>query len=178
MNLYLRLLKLLFSLPFVGRRDALVESRVAFRVWPSDCDLNMHMNNGRYLAFMDLGRLHLAGQTGLLRELLRYRWRPVMSAADINFIRALRPFQRFEVVTRLLTWDEKYFYVEHRVESGAELYAIAMVRGLFLRSGRALSTGEVVRQLGVSITPPSMPAAVRHWRELTALKREHSARLS
>jgi len=178
MNLYLRLLKLLLLLPFVPRRDPFAESRVAFRVWPNDCDLNLHMNNGRYLTVMDLGRLHFVAQTGLLRHLFRRRWRPVMSAVDVNFVRALRPFQKFEVVTRLLTWDEKYFYAEHRIESGEALYAIATTRGLFLEGRRTVPTEEVLRALGVNSAPPPMPAVVRHWRELTALKREHSARLS
>ena len=178
MNLYLRLLKLLAMLPFVRRQDPFAESRVSFRVWPNDCDLNLHMNNGRYLTFMDLGRLHFVVQAGLLRHLIRQRWRPVLSAAEVNFIRPLGPLRKFDVVTRLLTWDEKYFYAEHRLEAGEELCAIATVRGVFLRAGQPVPTAQVLRALGVDMAPPAMPAVVRHWRELTALKREQSARMT
>ena len=80
MNLYLRLLKLLFLLPFVRRRGLLDSGRIAYRVWPNDCDMNLHLNNGRYLTFMDLGRVHLLAQTGLLGKLLQNRWAPVLSA--------------------------------------------------------------------------------------------------
>lgn len=176
MNLYLRLLGMLLMLPFVPRREAFAESRVSFRVLPNDCDLNFHMNNGRYLTFMDLGRLHLIGQSGLLRQLVRHRWRPVLSAAEINFIRALRPLQKFELVTRLLTWEDKYVYMEQRFEAQGELYASAMVRGVFLRRGRPVNFTQVVRALGEPGTPPPMPAVVRHWKELTALKKERGAR--
>ena len=113
MNLYLRLLWLLWRMRSVVRRGLFEESRVAFRVWPNDCDLNLHMNNGRYLTFMDLGRTHLMGQAGMLKEMLRRRWLPVLAAAEITFIRSLAPFERFELVTRLVTWDEKYVYLEH-----------------------------------------------------------------
>lgn len=176
MNLYLRLLRLLLMLPFISRRDAFAESRMSFRVLPTDCDLNFHMNNGRYLTFMDLGRVHLVAQSGLLPHLVRHGWKPVLSAAEINFIRALRPLQKFELVTRLLTWDEKYVYMEQRFEAEGGLYAVATVRGLFLRRGRAVNFTNVVRTLGVEATPPPMPAVVRHWKELTALKKERSAR--
>lgn len=163
-------------LPFLPRRDALAESRVSFRVLPTDCDLNFHMNNGRYLTFMDLGRLHLIGQSGLLRHLVRHRWMPVLAAAEINFIRALRPLQKFDLVSRLLTWDDKYVYMEQRFEAKGELYASATVRGLFLRRRRPVNFTDVLRAVGAQVTPPPMPAMVQHWKELTALKKERGAR--
>lgn len=132
MNLYLRLLKLLFLLPFVRRQTLLEGGRIAFRVLPNDCDLNPHLNNGCYLTFMDLGRVHLPAQIGLLGELWRRHWAPVLSAAEINFIRPIQPFQKFDLVTRLLTWDEKYFYTEKRFAAGGRLCAVALVKGLFL----------------------------------------------
>jgi len=57
-TLYLRLLILLIRLIGLPRRWLFEESRVGFRVLPTGCDVNLHMNNGRYLAFMDQGRLH------------------------------------------------------------------------------------------------------------------------
>jgi acyl-CoA thioesterase FadM len=42
-----------------GPLDLLGESVVRFRVWPGDLDFNLHMNNGRYLTLMGLGRLDL-----------------------------------------------------------------------------------------------------------------------
>ena len=107
MNLYLRLLFLLFRLIGLARKELLEESRVSFRVLPTDCDINFHMNNGRYLSFMDLGRVHLVAQIGLLPVIARRRWRAALGAAEINFIRALAPLQKFELVTRLVTWDDK-----------------------------------------------------------------------
>lgn len=178
MNLILRLLRVLLLLPFVPRRDLFAESRLSFRVLPNDCDVNFHMNNGRYLTFMDLGRVHLVAQAGLLRRLLRRRLIPVLSAVEVNFVRPLRPLQKFDLVTRVLTWDDKYVYLEQRFESRGALCAIATARGLFLRKGRAVAIAQVVRALGVTAAPPPMPAVVTHWKELTALKKERAARRS
>lgn len=176
MNLLLRFLWLLLRLPFVARRELFDESRIRLRVLPNDCDINFHLNNGRYLTFMDLGRVHLIAQAGFVRHLLRERLTPVMSAVEINFLRPLAPLQGFELISRILTWDEKYVYMEQRFESNGELYAIATARGLFLRRGRSVAVGEVLRTLGVTLSPPPMPAIVSHWRELTALKKEYAAR--
>ena len=173
MNLYLRLLRLLLRLPFVRRQALLEPGRVRFRVWPNDCDINLHMNNGRYLTFMDLGRVHLIAQIGLARELLRRRWSPVLSAAEMNFIRPLRPFQAFELTTRLLTWDDKYFYIEQRFVSAGRLHAVGMVKGLFLHGRERVDSRAVLAALGLDRAPPSLPDVVRHWNDLAALKKQH-----
>ena len=175
MNLYLRLLKFLLMLPFMRRRALLDAGRIAFRVWPNDCDINLHLNNGRYLTFMDLGRMHLLAQIGLLRELPRRRWAPVLSAVEISFIRPIQPFQKFDLVTRLLSWDEKYFYMEQRFEAGGRLCAVALVKGLFLHRRERVESRAILAALHLDDMPaPAMPETVRHWNDLAALKKQHS----
>lgn len=172
MNLYLRLLRVLMQLPFVTRRTLLEPARLAFRVWPNDCDINFHLNNGRYLTFMDLGRVHLLAQIGLLRSLMKQHWAPVLSAAEMNFIRPLNPFQKFEIVTRLLTWDDKYFYIEQRFVSPGRLHAVGMVKGLFLHGRERVESRAVLNALGLTLAPPEVPDVVKHWNDLAALKKQ------
>ena len=174
MNLYLRLFFLLFRLIGLARKELLEESRVSFRVLPTDCDINFHMNNGRYLSFMDLGRLHLVAQNGLLKVILRKRWGAALGAAEINFIRPLAPFQKFDLVTRLVTWDEKYSYMEQRFESGGMLCAHAFVKGLFLDQGGKVTSSAVAAELGHTGAPPPMPEELRIWAELGTAKKEKS----
>jgi acyl-CoA thioesterase FadM len=174
MNLYLRLLILLIRLIGLPRAGLFEESRVGFRVLPTDCDVNLHMNNGRYLAFMDLGRLHLVAQIGLLGIILRKRWAAALGAAEINFIRPLAPFQKFELVTRLVTWDEKYAYMEQRFESRGVLCAHAFVKGLFLDSDGRVGPSEVAAALGTTAAPPPMPEELRIWAELGNVKRQNA----
>ena len=173
MNLYLRLLKLLLLLPFVRRRALLDSGRIVFRVWPNDCDLNLHLNNGRYLTFMDLGRVHLIAQIGLLGVLWQRRWTPVLSAAEINFIRPIQPLQKFELATRLLTWDEKYFYIEQRFLAGGRLCAVALVKGLFLHQRERVEMRAVLEAMDIDSMAPDMPDVVRHWNDLATLKKQH-----
>lgn len=172
MNLYLRLLKILLLLPFVRRKGLLEAGRVAFRVWPNDCDLNLHLNNGRYLTFMDLGRFHLIAQIGFLGKLFRQRWAPVLSAAEISFIRPLGPLQKFGLVTRMVSWDEKYFYIEQRFEVGGRLHAIGMVRGLFLHGREHVESRALLAMLGLDMAAPEMPEALRHWIALSEIKKQ------
>ena len=57
MNLYFRLLLFMIRVRFRSRLGIWDTSHVTFRVNPLDLDLQRHMNNGRYLSLMDLGRM-------------------------------------------------------------------------------------------------------------------------
>ena len=113
MNLWIRLIWLLATARWRGRlslpHDA---SDILFRVWPHDLDLSVHMNNGRYLTLMDLGRLDVMVRSGLWRQVMRHRWTPIASAVTITFQRELRPLQHFRLQTRLACWASTQVVME------------------------------------------------------------------
>lgn len=164
MNLLLRVLKTLL-LGFFGRRIGVLEpSTIRFRVWPNDLDVNMHMNNGRYLTVMDLGRLDLMVRTGLARTALQRRWMPVLGGATIRFRRSLGPFQRFRLHSRLLGWDDKWLFIEQGFETDdGEAAAQALVKAAIVRGGRTVPTAELLAALGVDRASPPLPAYVVDW---------------
>src|SRR5208283_4679769 len=65
-------------LPLLG---VLGEDTLRMRVWPNDIDLNLHMNNARYLSIMDYARTHYLARTRLLEHIIRSRWQPLVGAA-------------------------------------------------------------------------------------------------
>lgn len=145
---------------------------VRLRVLPNDLDINLHMTNGRYLMLMDLGRFDLIVRMGLLREIVRRRWRPIVGSLTIRFRRSLNPFQSYELRTRLVCWDEKWFFIEQQFERGSEIAATAVVKGLFRDSGGNVPPQEVVNLTGDSIASPPMPEAVAEWQASEAMMRE------
>ena len=86
MNLILRLIKVLVAALFGQRLGVLDSSILTFRVWPNDLDINLHMNNGRYLTIMDLGRADLMIRCGLGKVILKRRWMPVLGAVTIQYV--------------------------------------------------------------------------------------------
>src|SRR4051812_43699660 len=86
----------------------LEETTLELRVRPSDCDLNLHVNNGRFLTLMDLGRIDHAGRSGLIGLFRRERWNPVAAGATIRFRRELRLGSRYRIVTRVVGWDDDW----------------------------------------------------------------------
>jgi acyl-CoA thioesterase FadM len=102
-----------------------------FRVWPNDLDINMHMNNGRYLAIMDLARIDMMAQMGLLFPALRHGWLPILGATQMSFFRPLNPLRKFTIVTKLEYWDERWFVVTQRFVCAEKTVAMGRIRGLF-----------------------------------------------
>ena len=97
---------------FLGSVAYCYEDALALRVWPNDIDFNFHMNNARYLSAMDYGRMHLLARAGLLEPILRSRWQPLVGAVWVTYRRSLPAFARFTLTSRLVCWDERWFYIE------------------------------------------------------------------
>ncbi len=160
MKLYLRLIRTLLVALMRPRLGLLEESVVGFRVWPNDLDINLHMNNGRYLTIMDLGRVDLIARVGLLRLMIRNRWAPVVGMATIRFRKSLTPFQKYRLITRVLCWDEKWTYLEQRFEAGGDIVALAYVKTVFRAGKRTLRSREVLRALDQEQRSPPMPSMI------------------
>jgi acyl-CoA thioesterase FadM len=165
MNLWFRSLIVLFNAFFRRRLNPLDESVLDFRVWPTDLDVNLHMNNGRYLTIMDLGRVDLMLRTGLGRMALKRKWSPLVGSATIRFRQSLNPLQRYRLKSRILCWDDKWFFIEQRFVRQNELVAVGLVKGLLRGRSGNIPTAEVLRSLDLRIASPEIPPSIRIWLE-------------
>lgn len=165
MNLIFRLAMVLIESLFRKKLHPLSESVLHLRVLPNDIDLNLHMNNGRYLAIMDLGRLDLLLRAGLLPMLFQHRWQPLVGAANIRFRQSLLPFVKYRLHTKIVAWDEKWFYIEQRFERKNRLIASAHVKALFRSPNGNVTPDEIFGLLKMNIDPPKIPERVRKWIE-------------
>jgi acyl-CoA thioesterase FadM len=111
--------------------DLLATTRVSLRIWPNDLDANLHVNNGRYLALADIGRMHWFVRTGLLRVAREQKSFPVIGDAIAKFRRDLKLFQTFEIHTRLIGWDRKWGFIEHRFIRRDRVIGVVAIRGVF-----------------------------------------------
>ena len=169
MNLWFRLLWLLVASRFRPRLTPPLDvSILSLIVLPNDLDIYGHMNNGRYLTIMDLGRMDLFVRGGLARAIRGAGWTPVLSAAKIRFRRELRLWRRFRLETRIVFWEDTTFVMEHRVftriDDGREAIATqALMRGgVYDRSARAfVPVVELFRRMNVEAASPAITDDVR-----------------
>ncbi len=160
MNLWLRLLWVWWRARGCKKIGVLEESRLHLRVLPTDLDIYGHMNNGRYLSIMDLGRIDLIWRTGMGEIAKKKRWFPLAGSIHIQYRKSLRPFQTYVLQTRILGWDKQWFYLEQYFMSGSKEIARGVVRGLFRSRHRSLPTQELLDALGCSEVSPIIPAGI------------------
>ena len=150
---------------FRRRLRLLDESRVRFTALPHDCDLNFHLNAGRFVSFMDVARIELLARMRVIRKLLKRGWRPVMGGIVVRYRRSVLPFERFDIRSRVVGWDEKWFYLEHIVEKKGVFCASAYVRTVIRAKEGTLPAREVLALLDEAGTPsPALPEFVLQWR--------------
>lgn len=146
------------------------EDLIRMRVWPNDIDLNLHMNNGRYLNVMDFARTHLLARAGLLEHIIRSRWQPLVGAVWITYRRSLPLFAKFEIASRLVCWDERWFYLEQTFTGRAGLAAVGWVKGALRNASGVVEPQKVLEGVESGIVSPPMPDSIAQWNELTREK--------
>ena len=133
---WLRLAKTISTQGLRPRLDILEAGVLSGRVWPTDLDFNVHVNNGRYLTMADLGRIDWFLRTGMLRAGLQRGWRPIIATGCVRFSRPLKPWQPYSLHTNLLGWDDKWAFMEHRFladnrDGQRKLFASVVIKGAF-----------------------------------------------
>lgn len=172
MNMLLRFLYAMLVRNERAPRIAIDEvSRIDHRVLLTDIDLLGHMNNGRYLSFMDLGRIDLTKRTGIAASLTKAGIYAVVGQQTIAYRRSIDLHQRFTLESRLVGADERSCYIEQRFVVDGQVAARAIVRGRFIRRGAgAVKMAEVGEAAGYDfVANHPVPDDIRVWAEFSGL---------
>ena len=91
---HVRLFTAMVGAYFSAKPDILDGVRLSLRVWVSECDLNLHMNNASYYAVADLGRYALAVGTGMASYARTHGLYLANGGVSLLFKRELKTFMR------------------------------------------------------------------------------------
>lgn len=108
-------------------RDVLAEQVVHGRVLLHDLDFMCHMNNARYLRECDFARFAHCTRNGLFMAARALNATMVVGATTIRYRRSLALGEAFELRTRIVSWDEKSFYIEQRFVSKSDGFISAVM---------------------------------------------------
>lgn len=163
MNLWLRLIWMLLTAWWRSRASILESTTYRMTVMPNDIDFNGHVNNGRYLTLADIGRMDFVLRTGAGKAALAQRALPIVGDSLAKFRRDLKTFDRFDMQTCILGWDEKWTFMEHRFLRGGRVLGVVVIRGLFRGPQGPIPPGEFLAFMGLTAASPALPGWVREW---------------
>ena len=133
-------------------------------IWPWDLDGFMELNNGRTLTLYDLGRFGASGRVGLDRLLKENRWGLTVAGSSVRYRRRVTLFQRVEMRTRAIGWDDRFVYLEQSMwNSLGEGTSHMLIRTGVVRKGGLVPTTEVLAALNYEGPPPILPEWVKAW---------------
>lgn len=139
------------------------------RCWPQDIDLWMELNNGRTLTLYDLGRIALTARIGLADLLRREKYGMTIAGSVVRYRRRIRPFEKFEMRSRGLFWDDKFIYLEQSIwKQNGECASHAVFRTAVTDKNGIVSPDKVIAALDHHEPSPEPAAWIKLWLEAEA----------
>jgi YbgC/YbaW family acyl-CoA thioester hydrolase len=163
LNIWVRLILTIASKYWRSHLQITESCSTRFLVLPTDLDLNLHMNNARYFALMDIARLDLLQRTGLLKTLRERKWYPVVADETISFGKSLDLFDKVNIITKIHGWDEKFIFLEQTFQKNNEIVAGGIVKSCILNNDGPIPTKTVLSTLKHDDTSPELSSWIKDW---------------
>lgn len=153
-----------------GRRAAplgLYETHVSHHIcWPWDIDLWMELNNGRTLTLFDLGRISMAERNGFSRALRKGRFGLVVAGASVRYRKRITSFERIEMRTKPVGFDERFFYVVQEMwKRDGTCANQVLIRGAVTKKGKMVPPSQLLDLIDPDAEPRALPEWVAAWAE-------------
>ena len=146
---------------------------VPYRCMPWDLDANIHMNNVKYLKYLERSRVEHMIHTPWLTEMTGKGFKALIANTEISYVKEIKPFQRFKAETRISSWDDKYVYMEQLFTHRKTVFTAAVIRMAMVstKTGKRISPMEAFREILPGVTPPDLPGSAHHLNLLVQAQR-------
>lgn len=142
----------------------LSEHRSYHICWPWDLDIWLELNNGRTMTLFDLGRTMLSQRVGLIRVLRQNRWSVTVAGTSVRFRKRIRLFERIEMRSACVGWDDKFIYVEQSMwKANGDCANHALLRTAITDRNGIVAPDRLLDALGETTCRPALPTWVEAW---------------
>lgn len=148
------------KLPRMGLHDTHISHHIC---WPWDIDPWMELNNGRTLTLYDLGRIPLAQRMGLVSALRDNKFGLTIAGASVRYRRRVRMFDRFEIHSRVLGWDDRFIYIDQSMWRNEQCTSQALLRSAITDKSGIVSPEILIAKMDNALESPVLPDWVLAW---------------
>ncbi|MGL4370105.1 MAG: thioesterase family protein [Spirochaetota bacterium] len=121
------------------------------------------MNNAQYFSILDIARLDFIIRSGLPTQLLKHGYYSIVEAQTIRFKKSLLPFDKFKVVTKIVGWDDKAFYLTQKFVRGHTVVSEAVVKTRFLKKDRTVPPRDLLKSVNQFQVSPKIDDSILTW---------------
>lgn len=133
------------------------------RCWPWDLDPWIELNNGRTLTLYDLGRIPMGIRSGLTSMLRAKGWGITVAGNSTRYRKRIKAFQRFEMRSRCIGWDARFFYIEQAMWLGQDCANHILIRSAITSAQGIVPPARVLEAMGQTQDSPDLPGWVQAW---------------
>ncbi|MEX0361388.1 MAG: acyl-CoA thioesterase [Allomuricauda sp.] len=123
-----------------------------FRVWITDIDVSV-MNHAAIMTVLETGRIDLMVRSNFFKVATKNKWFFPSQAISIQFYRPLKVFQKADIHTRISYVDEKWIYVEQKIERNGKIVAACIVKNTIKKGRETIPTSEIMKELQIKKVP-------------------------
>lgn len=124
--------------------------RQNFRVGFMDLDENFHMNNNAFGRYMELGRWETMLRSGFFAYAVKNRVFAPVANQYYLYTREMRLFQRFTLVTRVVSLNEKSIFFQHEIFRGEQRCGLSLTEIRVVQKKGAGTLLDIAAELGIT----------------------------
>jgi acyl-CoA thioesterase FadM len=128
-------------------------SHLSFRVWPQEAD-KKYMNNASFWTITEMGQMDLLFRSGLFKLCRRNHWSPLVGSQKMVYKKPLKRFERFELKSKIIYWDEKWFYLRQTFLKNDQLIANSLIKVIFRKKSGNVPISQILTSLGIEANLP------------------------
>lgn len=139
------------------------------RVLLNDLDINLHMNNGRYMTILDLGIVESLIRSGFINVVRALNAHIVLGGSLITYRRPLNPLEKYDLQMKYLGSTPAWHIFEFAyVNSKKQICAKGVLKGGVVKKGQGIVPSQTIwakfEELGLGeVSPPPLPDYVTKW---------------
>ncbi|XP_048512280.1 protein THEM6-like [Athalia rosae] len=130
----------------------------------NDVDLFItHMNNARFIRELDFARFDYYHRTGIYEVVASRGGSSLQVATTVRHRRVMPVFTFYRIETKLIYWDQKAAYLEHKFITLSDNFVRATVFSKQQMVGLRMSTDDVINEIDPGMQKPEAPEDLTHW---------------
>jgi acyl-CoA thioesterase FadM len=153
---WFRLLLIFISAFFRQKILVTDTSHLSFRVWPQEAD-KKYMNNASFWTITEMGQMDLLFRSGLFKLCRRNHWSPLVGSQKMVYKKPLKRFERFELKSKLIYWDDKWGYLKQTFLKKDQLIANSLIKVIFRSKDGNVPFSQILTSLGIEANLPLKP---------------------
>ncbi|KAI4503705.1 hypothetical protein M0802_001108 [Mischocyttarus mexicanus] len=164
-NYFLRLLFTLGWAKFFQKKAKIMDETTIYGICiPQDLDAILtNMSNARYLREIDFSRFHYFMQTDILLTMRKMGATVVLGGSYARYRRPIPFLMMYKITTKLIHWDEKCFYFEHKFINLRNNFIHAVIISKQTTIGMKMPITEFLKKFEPDILLPEMTDDLRLW---------------